>query len=283
MKNIIVRALSGSIYVALIVAAILLLDNSPIAFLIIFGLFIVLGISEVHRLSHDVGPASWLVTVTDMAGGVALLLAFYYHHRTGSGLAGARALPLAFAAYLVVRCVVQLYRPQQNAVRSLQRSFFALVYVAVPIALLNTIAAITAPRLLLAIFVFIWVNDTGAFLTGITLGRHRLFERISPKKSWEGFFGGLAACVLVALATNRWCNEFFQVPELTTWVGLSVVVAVAATFGDLTESLLKRTEGVKDSGNLIPGHGGILDRIDSLLLVSPASLIYLVIVLMHNA
>ena len=275
VKNIIIRALSGSIYVALIVASILLLDNSPIAFLIVFGLFIIIGISELHKLSHDVGPASWLVTVTDMAGGVGLLLAFYYYSK-GTGMAGLRALPLAI--YIVVRCVVQLYRPRQNAVRSLQRSFFALVYVAVPIALLNTIVSITAPRLLLAIFMFIWVNDTGAFLTGITLGRHRLFERISPKKSWEGFFGGLAACVLVALATHRWCNEFFQVPELTTWVGLSIVVAVAATFGDLTESLLKRTEGVKDSGNIIPGHGGLLDRIDSLLLDSPAALIYLSLV-----
>ena len=140
------------------------------------------------------------------------------------------------------------------------------------------ISYISAPRILLAVFVFIWVNDTGAFLSGITLGKHRLFERISPKKSWEGFFGGLIACVLVALATNKWCNEFFQVPELGTWIGLSVIVSVMATFGDLTESLLKRTEGVKDSGHLIPGHGGILDRIDSLLLVSPTVLIYIALI-----
>ena len=267
MKNIIIRALSGSVYVALIVASILLLDNSPIAFLVIFSLFIVMGIKEIYDMSQNDDTQSWLVILVDMLGGVGLFLAFYFHS-TNSGHTGMRILPLA--AYLVVRCIIQLYRPHQNAVRSLQRSFFALSYVALPIALLNSIAAITAPRLLLAIFMFIWVNDTGAFLSGITLGRHRLFERISPKKSWEGFFGGLIACVLVALGTNHWCNEFFQVPELTTWVGLSIVVSVIATFGDLVESLIKRTEGVKDSG-----HGGILDRIDSLLLVSPSALIYL--------
>ena len=110
------------------------------------------------------------------------------------------------------------------------------------------------------------------------LGKHRLFERISPKKSWEGVIGGVAVCIAGAYITNYYFNEFFQVPELNIWVGLSVVVAVFATFGDLVESLIKRTVGVKDSGNILPGHGGILDRIDSLLLVAPAVLIYMMLV-----
>ena len=135
--------------------------------------------------------------------------------------------------------------------------------------------SITAPRLLLGLFIFIWLYDTGAYCVGVLLGRHRLFERISPKKSWEGVIGGVAFSVLGAFASHHWFNEFFQVPDLMTWVGLSVVVAVFATFGDLVESLIKRTVGVKDSGNIMPGHGGILDRIDSLLLVAPAVLIYL--------
>ena len=113
---------------------------------------------------------------------------------------------------------------------------------------------------------------------GMLLGRHRLFERISPKKSWEGVIGGIAACVAGAYATNYWFDEFFQVPEFSIWLGLSVVVAVFATFGDLVESLIKRTVGVKDSGHILPGHGGILDRIDSLLLVVPAVLIYLLLI-----
>ena len=281
MKNIIIRALSGSVYVALIVASILLLDNSPIAFLALFSLFIVMGIKEIYDMSQSEEPMSWLVVLVDMLGGVGLFLSFYFNFRTNASTPapGMRILPLAI--YLVVRCIIQLYRPRQNAVHSLERSFLSLTYVALPIAMLNTIVSMAAPRLLLALFVFIWVNDTGAFLAGTAFGRHRLFERISPKKSWEGFVGGLIACILVALATNHWCNEFFQVPELGIWVGLSIVTSVVATFGDLVESLIKRTEGVKDSGHLIPGHGGILDRIDSLLLVSPAALIYLTLMASH--
>ena len=144
--------------------------------------------------------------------------------------------------------------------------------------MLNGIMSITAPRLLLGVFIFIWLYDTGAYCVGMLLGRHRLFERISPKKSWEGVIGGILLSVAGAYVTHRWFDEFFQVPDFTIWMGLSVVVAVFATFGDLVESLIKRTVGVKDSGHILPGHGGILDRIDSLLLVAPAVLIYLMLI-----
>lgn len=275
MKNIVIRALSGAVYVALIVASILLLDNSPIAFLVVFSLFIVIGVKEIYDMSRNEATESWLVILIDMLGGVGTFLAFYlYASKTGAH--STWFLPLA--AYLVIRCIIQLYRPKQNAVHSLQRSFFTILYIALPIGLLNNIAYVSAPRILLAVFMFIWVNDTGAFLAGITFGKHKLFERISPKKSWEGFFGGLIACIAAALVTNKWCNEFFLVPELAIWIGLSIIVSIIATFGDLTESLIKRTEGVKDSGHIIPGHGGILDRIDSLLLVSPAVLIYIALI-----
>ena len=185
---------------------------------------------------------------------------------------------LPIAAYLLLRCIVQLYRPKQNALHSLERSFMAIGYVALPVSLLNCIMSITAPRLLLGVFIFIWLYDAGAYCVGMLLGRHRLFERISPKKSWEGVIGGSVACIAGAYATFYWFDEFFQVPDLSTWIGLSVVVAVFATFGDLVESLIKRSVGVKDSGHIIPGHGGVLDRIDSLLLVAPAVLIYLMLI-----
>ena len=276
MKNIIIRALSGSVYVAMIVASLMLLDNSPIAYLAVFSLFVALGIKEIYDMTNNAdGSDSWLIIFLDMLGGIGLFVGFYMES-TSPNRMGFWFLPVV--AYLLLRCIVQLYRPKQNAVRSLERSFFSILYVAWPVALLNYIMSVSEPRMLLAIFVFIWINDTGAFLSGILLGKHRLFERISPKKSWEGFFGGLLACVLSALAFNHWCNEFFQVPDLFIWVGLSIVVSVMATFGDLVESLIKRTEGVKDSGHIIPGHGGVLDRIDSLLLVSPAVFIYLVFI-----
>jgi phosphatidate cytidylyltransferase len=274
MKNLLKRICSGIIYIAIIVSAILLLDNSPVMFLLVFSLLIVLGIGEMVTMAKDDATQSWLVTVIDMLGGVGLFVAFYLHYE-GESMQSRALWLLPIASYLLLRTIVQLYRPQQNAVHSLERSFFSLGYIALPLAMLNCIMSITAPRLLLGVFMFIWIYDTGAYCVGMLLGRHRLFERISPKKSWEGVIGGIVFCVAGAYATHYWFDEFFQVPDLTTWVGLSVVVAVFSTFGDLVESLIKRTVGVKDSGNIMPGHGGILDRIDSLLLVVPAVLIYL--------
>lgn len=277
MMNLIKRIFSGVIYIALIVAAILLLDNSPVMYLLVFPLLIVLGISEMVTMAKDDATQSWLVNIIDMLGGVGLFVAFYMHYEGETMQSRALwLLPIAF--YLILRTIAQLYRPQQNAVHSLERSFFSLGYVALPVALLNCVMSITAPRLLLGIFMFIWLYDTGAYCFGMLLGRHRLFERVSPKKSWEGVIGGIVACLAGAWVTHNWFDEFFQVPELTIWIGLSLVVAVFATFGDLVESLIKRTVGVKDSGNILPGHGGILDRIDSLLLVAPAVLIYLMLI-----
>ena len=277
MKNLIKRILSGAIYIALIVTALLLLDNSPVMYLLVFALLIVLGIGEMITMAKDDATQSWLVNVIDMLGGVGMLVAFYLHYE-GETLQSRALWLLPVATYLLLRCIVQLYRPRQNALHSLERSFFALGYVALPVSMLNGIMSITAPRLLLGVFMFIWLYDTGAYCVGMLLGRHRLFERISPKKSWEGVIGGIAFAIAGAYATYYWFDEFFQVPDLTIWLGLSVVVAVFSTFGDLVESLIKRTVGVKDSGNIMPGHGGILDRIDSLLLVAPAVLIYLMLV-----
>ena len=277
MMTLIKRIFSGVIYIALIVTAILLLDNSPVVYLLVFPLIIVLGIGEMITMAKDDATQSWLVNIIDMLGGVGIFVALYLHYEGTTTQSRALWL-LPIAAYVLLRTIVQLYRPRQNAVHSLERSFFSLGYVALPIAMLNGIMSITAPRLLLGVFIFIWLYDTGAYCVGMLLGRHRLFERISPKKSWEGVIGGVALCVAGAYATYYWFDEFFQVPDLTTWVGLSVVVAVFATFGDLVESLIKRTVGVKDSGHILPGHGGILDRIDSLLLVAPAVLIYLMLI-----
>lgn len=271
------RIFSGVIYIALIVTAILLLDNSPVVYLVVFPLLIVLGIGELITMAKDDATQSWLVNIIDMLGGVGIFVALYLHYE-GATIQSRSLWLLPIAAYLLLRTIVQLYRPQQNAVHSLERSFLSLGYVALPVAMLNGIMSITAPRLLLGVFIFIWLYDTGAYCVGMLLGRHRLFERISPKKSWEGVIGGILLSVAGAYVTHRWFDEFFQVPDFTIWMGLSMVVAVFATFGDLVESLIKRTVGVKDSGNILPGHGGILDRIDSLLLVAPAVLIYLMLI-----
>jgi phosphatidate cytidylyltransferase len=123
----------------------------------------------------------------------------------------------------------------------------------------------------LALFIFVWLNDSGAYLIGSVMGRHRLFERISPKKSWEGFWGGF----ILVLASSQIFAFYFPSISWFNWLGMAAVIVVFATWGDLTESLMKRMLGVKDSGNLLPGHGGMLDRFDSILMALPALYIYL--------
>lgn len=280
MKNFILRTLSGAVYVALIIASILLLNNSSIAFNCLMSLFIALGMSEIYSMTRKEDSESWFIILLDITAGIGLFLSMYYMSTEDTSSQGMWLIPIS--CYIVVRCILQLYRPKQNAVHSLARSFLALGYVALPLSMLNSIIAITSPRTVLGIFAFIWINDTGAFLSGITLGKHKIFKRVSPKKSWEGFVGGILLCIIAACVTHTYLNDFFQCPQLSVWVGLSVIVALAATFGDFTESLLKRTLEVKDSGKLIPGHGGILDRIDSLLLVAPATLIYLALIVYNN-
>ncbi len=136
-------------------------------------------------------------------------------------------------------------------------------------------------HIVLIMFIMIWLNDTGAYCVGSLLGKRRLFPRLSPKKSWEGFWGGMAFCI----AAGATCYFAFNHDEvmlwgnrsLSAWIGFGIVVCIFSTWGDLFESMIKRTVGAKDSGKLIPGHGGILDRIDSLLLTAPAAFIYLLL------
>lgn len=130
------------------------------------------------------------------------------------------------------------------------------------------------PILPLSIFIFTWINDTGAYCTGMLFGKHRLFERISPKKSWEGSIGGGAFSIIAAIIMAH----FFPFMTLGVWIGLALTIVIFGTWGDLTESLLKRTLGIKDSGNILPGHGGMLDRFDSTLMAVPAAVVYLYVI-----
>ena len=123
----------------------------------------------------------------------------------------------------------------------------------------------------LSIFIFNWVNDTGAYCTGMLFGKHKLFERISPKKSWEGSIGGSVFCIISSFILAH----FFPFMSTEVWIGLALTVVIFGTWGDLTESLLKRRLGIKDSGNILPGHGGMLDRFDSAILAIPAAVVYL--------
>ncbi len=181
--------------------------------------------------------------------------------------------------------ILELYRSQEKPFDSLAHTFFPLLYTALPFSLfpfsafahqgLNTLLShgntIFSPGIIIGFFLLIWANDTGAYLAGISFGRHRLMERISPKKTWEGFFGGMIIAAIAAWLLARWLG----VVSTAGWLFISVIISAAGTYGDLIESMLKRSAGVKDSGNILPGHGGFLDRFDSTIISFP--LVYLFI------
>lgn len=187
-------------------------------------------------------------------------------------------LPLLALPLLLM--IAELFRNAQQPVLNVAGAIFAIVYISVPFALLNYMTAYqsadhaSTPWLLLAFFVVLWVNDTFAYLTGKLMGKHHIFKRISPKKTWEGTIGG----VLFSLAAGYAFAQFSSVLRPWEWLTLAGLIASSGIFGDFAESMFKRSFNIKDSGNLLPGHGGLLDRFDSLLFAAPATIIFLFII-----
>ncbi len=279
MKNLLTRTLAGIVYIAAIIASLVCGD---IYFVILMALFAIAGVHEFTKVMVNVDHADNRMTRGwDMVGAAAIVV---FNAIQASDWHSFSPMPASIVLspiliYIVVRMVVQLYIKQPDPIHSLTTSLAAQVYVSLPLALMTYMYYIYSPMLLLAMFIMIWLNDTGAYVAGSMFGRHKLFERLSPKKSWEGFFGGLVFTVGGALAIYFLLDGWLSGLSVGAAVGMGLVVTVFSTWGDLVESMLKRSAGVKDSGHLIPGHGGILDRIDSLLLVVPALLYYLSVVM----
>lgn len=274
IKNLILRALTGAVFVAIIVGGFL---YSPLSFGLLFCLITAFATWEythiVNRQEH--------VTVNPLisTGAAAyLFLAFF-------GYCSNITPPAVFIPYLlslIYLLISELYLKRKSPINNWAFTMLGQIYVALPFALLNVLAFTSQPDmqatesiayngfLPLSVFIFLWVSDTGAYCFGTLFGKHRLFPSISPKKSWEGFFGGL----LVAVGTSQ-LMAMNPILNRWEWLGLSLTVVFFGTWGDLVESLLKRQLGLKDSGNILPGHGGMLDRFDSSLIAIPATVIYL--------
>ena len=275
LRNFIIRTLSGIVMFVVLLGAIL---ASQWSFVALMGVIAIGGMWEFYRMADKAGysPMKLLGVFTGIAVfciNLAVMLLFSTQSdSTGSTLIIAALGVLVLLVPLM--CICELYRKSATPIANIASSIMGALYVALPMSLLLVIPMLLGngewnPWIVLFYIFIIWANDVFAYLFGITLGRHRLFERISPKKSWEGFFGGLAGAVAMGYVAATILNA-----STTAWMGLALVAALSGVFGDLVESLMKRSVDVKDSGNIIPGHGGWLDRFDALILSAPFVFVY---------
>ena len=286
MNNVVLRALSGALYIALIVCSLLFRDLYFCILCMLFGIIAVVELDTlmaraVHKEDTHAEP-----TLTSMAldvfgimaltlPAIALSLDMSFYGILIYSMAGL----LLWGIYIVIRMLTTLYSTRGIPARELAYSFMGQVYLGLGLVSAQVLS-LFSPGLVLLVFILIWINDTGAFLVGSAIGRRKLFPRLSPGKSWEGFFGGLflGIAVSILLLFTGVTGRMAGYTGIGAWglaFGLPITVGIAGTFGDLFESMLKRSVGAKDSGKLIPGHGGILDRIDSMLWAMPATLMFI--------
>lgn len=277
LKNFITRTITGVLFVAVMVVGICFRGD---AMILLFALITGLTLWEYTELVNEIEGVT-INRFISTAAGVYLFLAF-------AGYCANIVPSAAFIPYLltvVYLFVSELYTKNENAIHDWAYTMLGQMYIALPFSMINVLAFQANPTdgsvgyiwlLPMSIFVFLWVNDTGAYCTGSLLGRHKLFPRISPGKSWEGSIGGgllvLIVAALIGWYENRTGTSIMSIIE---WMGLGLVVVFFGTWGDLVESLFKRTLGIKDSGDILPGHGGMLDRFDSSLMAIPAAVVYI--------
>lgn len=276
-KNLITRSITGILFVAIMVTSFLQSFNMIVVFALITGLATWEFTGLVNEYKH--------VNVNRRITTVAGVYFFLAVAGVNSGAIQTNAVFVPYLLTIIYLFISGLYTKSGDSVNDWAYTMLSQMYIALPLSTINVIAFRQAADglnyyyylLPLSIFIFLWTNDTGAYCTGSLFGKHKLFPRISPAKSWEGSIGGGILVLIVAsiMYYIESQGENLSGLNLIEWLGLGLVVVVFGTLGDLVESLLKRTLGIKDSGNILPGHGGILDRLDSSLMAIPASVVYL--------
>ncbi|HOF21236.1 MAG TPA: phosphatidate cytidylyltransferase [Bacteroidales bacterium] len=276
MKEFYRRTLTGAWIVIFILGGFWL---HPVTFCLT-GLVIMSGILyEYYRIIN--GSGTRVQTVTGMVTGIAVYLLSIL---IAAGLLEYRFFLLVIPLIAMIM-TAELYRRDEKPFDSLAHTFFGLIYAVVPFSLFPFSAFSRSgikpiipcesidfsPGMVVGFFILLWINDTGACVTGMTMGKHRLMERISPKKSWEGFIGGT---VLTALTASLLSSRL-GILDSAGWVVVALIVAISGTYGDLIESMLKRSTGIKDSGSIMPGHGGFMDRFDSTMLAFPLVFLFI--------
>ncbi len=269
-SNFLRRAKTSAVFVVILIGGSIW---HPISFFILFSIIVILGITEFNNVIAN--PTHKPQNLPGIFLGFTVFASFFLNAMSAFGI----EILLVNIIVATVILIFELYRKKENPIVNIALTIFSVFYIAVPIGLLSYLVFLEKfdgtfnPVILISYFALIWINDTGAYMIGSQFGKHRLFERISPKKSWEGFVGGAMFSLFGAYLIFRLIGQF----ELIHWFAISIITFTFGTIGDLLESLIKRSANIKDSGSLLPGHGGILDRFDSLLLSSPVVFVYIMI------
>ena len=293
LSNLLARTITGITYISVILLGIFT-ENIGLLSLIFF-LFSALGCYEFQTITRINAHTLVLKILHSLMAGCIFFIVYKFVTLPdrAEGLLHSRAAIIAalpYIAYVLFYVIGEMYRGRPDPLREVSFAFFSHLYIAVPLALLMMLCTedlglswqayglpFERTFWLLPIFAFVWLNDTGAYVFGSLFGRHKLWEEISPKKTKEGSVGGVLTAALSGIAF--YCI-FPAVTSLFNWLVLAVLVSAFSTWGDLFESYIKRAFGVKDSGNILPGHGGILDRIDSLLFAAIPAYIFINIIIL---
>jgi len=270
VKNFFTRTITGILFVVLIVSAIVL---SHYFFAIVFLLVTIMCLLEYYTILHE--KINLLLKVSGLvAGSLIFILCFIVSTEIVGYKFLILAIPLVFMIFLI-----ELFTNDKNQQTNAGYVVSGIIYVALPLSILNFYyipefnGGRVAYNTLLGFFILIWIHDVAAYLVGSTMGKHKLFERISPKKTWEGSIGAIVISILIAYYLPKIFNGF----HTQDWIIIALLIVVFGTFGDLVESMIKRMANIKDSGKLLPGHGGVLDRFDAVLFASPAVFVYLLL------
>lgn len=268
LNNLLSRTLTGAIFVSTILGSLVL---SPIAFACLFLAVSLLAINEFFRILNAKGIKAQVLT-----GSIAALGLYASFALVALGLAQ-QAFLLINLLWPLIILIVELYKKNDSPVSNVAFTLLGLAYVVAPLALLNFFFLPFSPDdghyygFLLGFFVILWSYDSFAYLTGMLIGRHRMFPRISPKKSWEGALGGFVFGLVAAWVLSGLYPEI----DIFSWMISALLIMIFGTFGDFSESMIKRSLDIKDSGNILPGHGGLLDRFDAALLAAPAVFVFI--------
>lgn len=274
MNKLLVRFMTG---VPLGLLALWAMIYSHISFAVMFAIITMLTVNELCNLVHEYKKTNFSTLLAVLGGGYLFFALYATSHL---GVKSSITLYAPYILLIVYTFIRQLYKTEGSSLDNYAYFILTQVYAALPFALLNILSTVGAADgtynyvMVLSIFIFIWSNDTGAFFVGCSIGRHKMWERVSPKKTWEGTIGGITIAMLAGYIISLYSPQL----NMWQWMGMAAVVAATGTYGDLIESCMKREMGIKDSGTIIPGHGGLLDRFDSTIVAIPSALIYLSIV-----